>query len=152
METHTFAWRLFELLSPAALAGLTWLAVTAAQLFAARTKTEHVARVLFLVDDVVLAAAREVQQVLIERQKATSRSGDLTPEQSARAKQAALDNARSQLGTRGLADITATFGLDANAVDRMIATRVEAAVHRLRQAARTAADPGTAGDAVPWAA
>jgi hypothetical protein len=152
MDTPTFAWRLFELLSPVALAGLTWLSVKAAQLFAARIKSEHVTRVLLLVDNVVLAAAREVQQVLVDKLKAINPDGDLTSEQGAQAKQAALDSAKAQLGAQGLADIAATFGLDHGAVDRMLGTRVEAAVHRLKASTRVVQDPGTAGDAVPFAA
>jgi hypothetical protein len=152
MDTPTFAWRLFEMLSPAALAVLSWLAVKAAQLLTEKTKSEHVMRVLLLVDDVVLAAAREVQQVLVDRLKAASPDGNLSAEQSTQAKQAALDSAKAQLGPHGLADIATTLGLDGNGVERMLGTRVEAAVHRLKQATRTNGDPGTAGDAVPFAA
>jgi hypothetical protein len=152
MDTPTFAWRLFELFSPAALAGLTWLSVKAAQLFTAKIKSEHVTRVLLLVDDVVLAAAREVQQVLVEKLKATSRDGNLTTEQSAQAKQAALDSAKAQLGAQGLADVAATLGHDAGGVDRMLESRIEAAVHQLKRSTRVVPDPGTAGNAVPFAA
>lgn len=152
MDTPTFAWRLFELLSPAALAGLTWLSVKAVQLSAAKVKSEHVTRVLLLVDDVVLAAAREVQQVLVDKLKAASPDGNLTPEQGAQAKQAALDSVKAQLGTQGLADVAATFGHDAGGVDRMLGSRIEAAVHQLKRVTRVASDPGTAGDAVPFAA
>jgi hypothetical protein len=152
MDTTTLAWKLFELVMPLVALGLTWLSVKAAQLASAKIKTEHVARVLLLVDEAVLVAAREAQQVLVDQLKATSHDGKLTPEQRAQAKQAAMDSARSQLGPRGLADIASTYGLDADGVERMLATRIEAAVHRLKQAARTVADPGTAGDAVPFAA
>jgi hypothetical protein len=152
MDTPTFAWRLFELLSPIALVGLSWLSMKAAQLLTAKVKSEHMTRVLLLVDDVVLAAAREVQQVLVDKLKVASPGGELTPEQGAQAKHAALDSAKSQLGAQGLADITETFGLEPGAVERMLGTRIEAAVHRLKTRARAASDPGTAGDAVPFAA
>jgi hypothetical protein len=152
MDTPTFAWKLFELLSPILLAGLAWLAMKAGQLFNAKTRTEQVARALLLVDDAVLVAARGVQQVLVDQLKATSREGSLTPEQRAQAKQAAMESARSQLGPQGLADVASTLGLDANGVEQLLGARIEAAVHRLRQAARIAADTGTAGDAVPFAA
>src|SRR6185503_18511989 len=87
MDTPTFAWKLFDLLSPVLLAGIAWLAIEAAQLSAAQTRTEHVSRVLRLVDDAVLVAAREAQQVVVDQLKATSREGNLTPEQRAQAKQ-----------------------------------------------------------------
>lgn len=152
MDTPTFAWRLFELLSPAALAGLTWLAIKAAKLFTAKIKSEHVTRVLLLVDDVVLAAAREVQQVLVDKLKARNPDGNLTTEQSAQAKRAALDSAKAQLGTQGLADVAITFGYDAGGVDHLLGSRIEAAVHQLKRATRVIPDPGTAGDAVQFAA
>ena len=152
MDTSTFAWRLFELFSPTALAGLTWLSVKAAQLATAKIKSEHVTRVLLLVDDVVLAAAREVQQALVDKLKAASPDGNLTPEQGAQAKQAALDSAKAQLGAQGLSDVVATLGYDAGGVERMLGSRIEAAVHQLKRASRVAPDPGTAGDAVPFAA
>jgi hypothetical protein len=152
MDTNTFAWKLFALVAPFAALGLTWLSVKAAQLVAAKIKTEHVARVLPLVDNVVLAAAREMQQVLVDKLKATSRDGSLTPEQGAEAKQAALDSAKAQLGRHGLTDIASTLGIGAHGVDHLLAARIEAAVHRLKSPSPMNADPGTAGDAVPFAA
>jgi hypothetical protein len=152
MDTNTFAWRLFELVSPLAGVALTWLSVKAAQLAAAKIKSEQVARVLLLIDNVVLAAAREVQQVLVDKLKAASRDGDLTAEQGAQAKQAALDSAKAQLGPHGLADIAATLGLEPQGVDRLLGGRIEAAVHRIKASSRMSTDPGTAGDAVPFAA
>src|SRR4051812_14546593 len=152
MDTNTFAWKLFELVSPLVAIGLSWLSVKAAQLAAAKIKSEHVARVLLLVDNVVLAAAREVQQVLVDKLKATSRDGNLTPEQGTEAKQAALDSAKAQLGPRGFADVAATLGLERQGVDHLLGGRIEAAVHRIKASSRMNADPGTAGDAVPFAA
>jgi hypothetical protein len=108
--------------------------------------------VLLLLDNIVLAAAREVQQVLVDKLKAASPDGGLTPEQGTQAKQAALDSAKSQLGAPGLADVATTFRLDRSAVDRLLGTRIEAAVHRIKTSARPASDPGTAGGAAPFAA
>lgn len=152
MDAPTFAWRIFALFSPAALAGLTWLAIKAAQLSAAKIKSEHLKRVLLFVDDVVLVVAREVQQVRVDKLKAASPDGRLTTEQSAQAKQAALASAKALLGAQGLAEVAATFGYDDGGVDRMLGSRIEAAVHQLQRATRVAPDPGTAGAAVPFAA
>ncbi|TMQ08642.1 MAG: hypothetical protein E6J90_40010 [Deltaproteobacteria bacterium] len=152
MDTNTFAWKLFELVAPLAALGLTWLSIRAAQLAAAKIKTEHVTRVLLMIDGAVLTAAREMQQVLVDKLKATSRDGDLTAEQGAEAKQAALDSAKAQLGPYGLADVAATLGLDPRGVDRLLGARIEAAVHRIKMSSRMSTDPGTAGDAVPFAA
>ena len=152
MDTSTFAWKLFQTVSPFVAFALIWWAIKAAQLAAARTKTENVSRVLLLVDEVVLAAAREMQQLLVEKLKATSRDGDLTDEQGAEAKRAALESAKTQLGPHGLADVAATLGHDPRGVDRVLGGRIEAAVHRIKASSRMSTDPGTAGDAVPFAA
>ena len=152
MDTNTFAWKLFELVAPLAALGLTWLSIRAAQLAAAKIKTEHVTRALLLVDSVVRTAAREMQQVLVDKLKATSRDGDLTVERGAEAKQAALDSAKAQLGPYGLADIGTVLGLDRRGIDHLLGTRIEAAVHRLKSSSRMSMDSGTAGDAVPFAA
>jgi hypothetical protein len=152
MDTNTFGWKLFESVAPLAALGLTWLSIKAAQLAAAKTKTEQMSRALLLVDNVVLAAAREVQQLVMDKLKATSQDGSLTAEQGAEAKQAALDSAKAQLGQHGLADIAVTLGLEPEGVDRLLGGRIEAAVHRIKVSSRTSAGPGTAGDAVPFAA
>jgi len=115
-------------------------------------KNEQLKAVLLRLDDVVLAAVREAQQVLVDKLKATSADGALTPDQRTQAKQAALDSAKSQLGATGLAEVSKTFGLESAAVDKLLSTRVEAAVHHLEVQSRPALGPGTAGDAVPFAA
>jgi len=152
MDAPTFAWRLFELLAPVSLVGLTWLSVKAAQLSEAKMKREHLARALLLVDSSAFASAREVQHALVDRLKASSPGGKLTLDQGAQAKQAALDSAKAQLGEQGLADIAAALGHDPRGVERMLEIRIEAAVHQLRRATRVVPDLGTAGDAVPFAA
>src|SRR5262249_4340737 len=119
---------------------------------AAKIKSEHLTQVLLLVDDVVLVAAREVQQVRVDKLKAASPGGRLTLDQGAQAKQAALDSVKAQLGAQGLADIAAALGHDSRGVDRIVEIRIEAAVHQLKCATRVAPDSGTAGPAVPFAA
>ena len=151
MDTNTFAWKLFELIAPLAALGLVWLSTKAGQLAAAKGKTEHVTRALRMVDNVVLAATREIQQVLVDKLKASSRDGALTIEQGAEAKQAALDSAKAQLGRHGLTDVTSTLGLDSHGLNQLLAARIEAAVYSLKKS-RVNADRGTVGDAVPFAA
>jgi hypothetical protein len=152
MDTPTFAWRLFELLTPVSLVGLTWLSVKAAQLADVKVKHEHVARALLLIDSSVFAAAREVQHALVDGFKAASPGGKLTLDQGAQAKQAALDSVKAQLGAQGLVDIAAALGHDSRGVDRILEIRIEAAVHQLKRATHVAPDSGTAGPAVPFGA
>jgi len=152
VNMNTTAWNVFELLGPVLLAGLSWLSVKAAQLISVKVKNEQLKAVLLRLDDVILAAVREAQQVLVDKLKATSADGALTPDQRTQAKQAAIDSAKSQLGATGLAEVGKTFGLESAAVDKLLSTRVEATVHRLKAQSRPTLGPGTAGDAVPFAA
>ena len=151
MDTTVFAWTLFALLS-LVLAALVWVLMKAALLFAARTQSEQVTRALLLVDDVARAAAHEIQQVLVDDLKAGSADGRLTDNQAAQAQRAALASVKLQLGARNRAEFAKAFGLEPTSVDRVLAARIEAAVHRLKPAVRLASDSGTAGDAVPFAA
>ncbi len=148
---NAIGWKVFQLLSPVLLAGLSWLSVKAAQLISAKVKTEYLKGVLVRLDDAVFAAVREVQQVTVDDLKAASANGQLTPDERAKVKQAAIDTIKSHLGAKGIAEVANVLGLEDGAVDRLLTTRVEAAVHDIK-AARSSPAPGTAGDAVPFAA
>jgi hypothetical protein len=125
---------MLEVLSPVLLAALTWLAAKVAQLVHAKVKNECLRGVLVRLDDAVLAAVREVHQVTVEELKAASADGKLTPEERARVKQVAIDAVKSHLGKRGIGELAKVLGLGDGAVDRLLATRVEAAVHDLKRA------------------
>jgi len=152
MNADTIASNALTVLSPVLLAGLSWLSVKAAQLISAKVANERLRGILLRIDDAVVAIVREISQVWVSGRKAASPCGTLTPEQRAQAKQAALDSVMSQLGTKGLAEVEKVLGLAAEAVEAFLATRIEAAVHRLQTTAPPAQDAGTAGDAVPFAA
>lgn len=151
MDANTIGWKVFQLLSPVLLAGLSWLSVKAAQLISANVKNEYLRGVLVRLDDAVVAAVREVQQVTVDALKAASADGQLTPDERAKVKQAAIDSVKSHLGTKGIGEIASILGLEDGAIDKLLSTRVEAAVHDLKSA-RSSSGPGTAGDAVPFAA
>ena len=151
MDTTAFTWSLFALAAPV-LAALIWVLMRTAWFFAARTKSEQMTRALLILDEIARAAAHEIQQVLVEGLKASSPDGHLTEDQGAHAKRAALASAKSQLGPRGVSDVAAAFGFEPSRIDRVLEARIEAAVHLLKIAIRPASDPGTAGDAVPFAA
>jgi hypothetical protein len=121
-------------LSPVLLAALTWLAAKVAQLIHAKVRNEYLRGVLVRLDDAVLAAVREVHQVTVEELKARSADGKLTPEERARVKQVAIDAVKSHLGKRGIGELARVLGLEGGAIDKLLATRVEAAVHDLKRA------------------
>jgi len=112
---------------------------------------------LLWLDVVAVTATGAVQQVLVDRLKAASGDGMLTPDQRTAVKQAAIDSAKAQLGVRGLAELRAVLGFDAAQVETLLAAHIEAAVHhaawtRRYGPGRRRWDSGTAGDAVPFAA
>ena len=132
MNANTIASNALVVLSPVLLAGLSWLSVKAAQLISAKVANERLRGVLLRIDDAIVAVVREISQVWVSGLKSESPYGALTADQRAQAKQAALDRVMSQLGAKGLAEAQTVLGLAADAVETFLATRIEAAVHRLQ--------------------
>jgi len=134
MDKAELGLKILEVLSPVLLAALTWLAAKVAQFIHAKVKNEYLRGALARLDDAVLVAVREVHQVTVEELKATSADGKLTPEERARVKQVAIDAVKSHLGKRGIGELARVLGLEGGAIDKLLATRVEAAVHDLKRA------------------
>lgn len=130
-------WTIFEVLSPVLIAALTWVAAKVAQLITAKVKNEYLRGVLVRLDDAVLSAVREVHQVTVEALKSARADGQLTPDERAQVKQVAVDGAKSYLGSKGLAELAKVLGLDLGGVDKLLGTRIEAAVHDLKRARAT---------------
>ena len=149
---NTALWISFQIVWPLLLAGIIWVAARYSQLLAIKARNERMQGALLLVDIAAVTAMREVQQVFVDRLKATSGDGTLTPEQRTEAKAAAIASAKAQLGGRGLAELRHAFGFDAAEVEALLATRIEAAVQHGKALRRPSWDTGTAGDAVPFAA
>jgi hypothetical protein len=138
VDVAGIGWNLFQTLSPALLAGLSWLSLKATQLISAKVKNEYLKGVLLRLDDAVLAAVREVQQVVVDGLKAAS-SGPLTPAERIKVKQIALASIKSHLGQKGLSELAHIFGLEGGTLETVLTTRVEAAVHDLKVERRSAA-------------
>ena len=134
MDWKDIGLKTLEVLSPALLAAVTWAAAKGAQLITAKIKNETLRGILVRLDDAVLSAVREVQQVTVDAIKAASADGTLTPDEQAQVKQAAIASVKSYLGPKGIVEIAKVLGLDGIAVDALLATRVEAAVHDLKLA------------------
>jgi len=151
MDYGELGLKVLQILSPILLAALTWVAAKVAQYIQAKVKNEYLRGVLVRLDDAVLAVVREVQQVTVEAIKSASADGKLTPDERTRVKQAAIDSVKSHLGMKGLGELAKILGLDSGAVERLLSTRVEAAVHDLK-ASRANGAPATTEAAVPFAA
>lgn len=151
MDWNEIGWKVFQALSPLLLAALTWAAAKAAQLINAKVRGEYLRGVLLRLDDAVLAAVREVHQVTVEELKAASADGRLTPEERAKVKAKAIETVRTHLGTKGIAELAKVLGLDDGGLEKVLSTRIEAAVHDLKRAGANGS-AGLAGDALPFAA
>jgi len=122
-----------EALSPLLMAALGWVATRLAQLINARIRSEETRGVLLRVEQVVFGAVREVQQTLVDDIKAQSPDGRLRAFDRTRVKEVALATVRSELGPRGLDELSRVLGTAPEAIDQVLSTRIEAAVHEMRR-------------------
>jgi len=93
----------------------------------AKVKNESVAGVLERLTTLAFSVVTEIQQTIV------SGLGDkATPEELKKARDTAIATLRSHLGEKGLKEIMTVLGLaDAAAVDKLLITFVESAVHNL---------------------
>lgn len=124
--------RATEALSPLLLAALGWLSLQVAAFINTHVRNERLRGVLARVDDAVLVAVREIEQLYVSRLKNASADGELTADERKDAKDAAVTAARSYLGARGLVELGKVLGIPLDDVDRVVSARVEAAVYNLR--------------------
>lgn len=131
-----------QLLSPVLLAGLTWLVARAAALIRARVQNEFLRGVLVRLDDAVFTAVKDLQQTVVDEIKAASADGKISAAERQRIKVAAVTNVKSHLGPKGVVELGRILGLGAGALDGLMGSKVEAAVHDIRAAAN--GSPGAA--------
>jgi len=147
--------QVFQFLSPLVLGAITWVAAKLAQYISARVKNEYLRGVLVRLDDTVVSVVREIHQVTVDALKASSVDGKVPPGAREAIRNAALMAIKSYLGVKGLGQLARVLGLDGDAVDRLIGTKVEAAVHDLKTQQRLLNGvhaPGSVpGDALPLA-
>jgi hypothetical protein len=146
MDFTELALSALQILSPVLLAGLTWLAARVAALIRVRIESEYLRGALIRLDDAILTATKELQQTVVAEVKAAAADGKITPAERERIKRTAVTNAKSHLGPRGIAEIARVLGLPNGALDDLIGSKVEAAVHDLRLAANGHAANGVAAN------
>ena len=134
MKFSDIAVYILQIGSPLLIATLTWLASKLAQLIQARVKNEYLRGVFLRLDDAVLTVVREIHQVSVDALKSAAPDGKLTPEVKEMVKRAALEAIKKNLGANGVAQLVKVLGINTEAVDKLIGTRVEAAVHDLKHA------------------
>lgn len=134
MDTGSIGLKVLEILSPVLLAALTWAAAKLAQLIRAKVQNEYLKGVLVRLDDAVFTAVKDLQQSVVEQIKAASADGKITDEEKRQIKEKAMAAVKSHLGTRGLAEAAKILGLEGGALEGLLSSKVEAAVHDLRRA------------------
>mgnify|MGYP001577004250 FL=1 len=135
MDSGSIGLKVLEILSPLLLAALTWAAAKLAQLIRAKVQNEYLKGVLVRVDDAVFTAVKNLQQTVVEQIKAASADGKITDDEKKQIKDKALAAVKSHLGTKGLAEAAAVLGLGGGALEGLLSSKVEAAVHDLRRSA-----------------
>ncbi len=148
MDAGDIGLKALEILSPVLLAALTWVAAKLAQLVRAKVKNEYLRGVLVRLDDVVFTAVKDLQQTVVAEIKLASADGKITDAEKRRVKEQAIANVKSHLGTKGIGELAKVLGLDGGAIDGLLSSKVEAAVHDLRRAS-SATVAEVAGPLVP---
>lgn len=137
MDYGEFGFKVLQILSPILLAVLTWASIKATQYIQAKVKNEYLRGALTRLNDAVLTAVREVQQVAVEAIKAGRADGKLTADEKAAVKKAALDSVKSHLGVKGVDELIKILGLSDGSIDRLLESKIEAAVHALKSSNST---------------
>ena len=154
MQASDIGLGIFQMLSPVLLAAISWIAAKVGQLINAHVKNEYLRGVLMRLDDAVLSVVREVHQVTVAAIKEASVDGRLPPGARETVKNAAVARIQSYLGRKGLAEVARVLGLNLEGVDRLIGTKVEAAVHDLKVQQKVVNGvnlrDSPVGDAVPF--
>jgi hypothetical protein len=114
-------------------------------------QNESLKGVLVRLDDAVFTAVKDLQQSVVEQIKAANADGKITDDEKKQIKERALASVKANLGTKGLAEVARVLGLDGGALEGLLASKVEAAVHDLRRTAPVASGVPHGGTASPLA-
>jgi hypothetical protein len=99
-----------------------------ATFIAAHAKNTAVQGVLVRLNDAVETAVLALEQTMVMTAKAAAGGGKMPKEIAAQVKQAALDEVKSHLGDKGLAELQVILGVHKLDLDAFLATRIEATV------------------------
>lgn len=141
-------WTIYEMLAPILAAALTWVSAKLAGWIRAKTKNELAAGMLVRLQDSVVDAVKAVNQQTVEllgRAKHPHSPGGvkLTKTEANQLKKAAMEHVRAYWGEKGFKELMKVLGLGGvQQLDKVIATKIEAAVNDNKERARAAAaDP-----------
>ena len=121
-----------EILLPVLMAALTWGAARLASFINAKVKNEYLRGVLTRLDETVLAAVKEAQQVAVASLAAANADGVVTAEEKAKIKADVMAVVQSHIGKKGLAEVGKVLGLNDGTLSALLSTKIEAAVYDIK--------------------
>jgi len=125
--------QVLPLITPLVIAGLGYLSKLLADLIRAKTRNEYLSSVLVRLNVAVLDVVKAIEQNVVKEIKRANEDGKITDEEKQTIKSIALNSVKSYLGVKGLAQLGKILGLDSNAIDSMIETKIESAVLDLKK-------------------
>ena len=134
MDSLDIAPEALQILSPVLAAALAWLSAKLAALIRSKTDNAHLQGVLLRLDDAIFTAIKELQITVVDEAKALAADGKLSPAERQQVRSAAIANVKSHLGPKGLSEVRDVLGLTSASAESFLMSKVEAAVHDLRQA------------------
>jgi hypothetical protein len=120
-------------LSPLLLTLLTYGAARLNAWLNLRIKSEAVADALGRLNQTVLDAVKELDQLLVEEYKKRATDGKLTKGEVDELRDLAIENVKSYIGMKGVAELLKILGLTPKELDSRIGGRVDATVYELRR-------------------
>jgi len=122
-----------QLMSPVILLLIAWLSAKAAQWIGAHVQNTRTRAVLLRLNDAVTQAVTAIEQTAVAAAKKPNQNSKLTANAASAVKAAALDELKSHLGPKGVAEVIAVLGIDGSELDKFLSTRIEAAVYAEKQ-------------------
>jgi hypothetical protein len=133
MDTTSWAWKIFEIASPVITFLLTAALAAGVRWLSAHTQSEYLRQALVRLNDTVATAVKDVQQRTVDAIRKDAPDGKISPEQAAKIKADAIAIVKDQLGAKGLTQLATVLGISGGAIDALLGSRIEAAVHDLKE-------------------
>jgi hypothetical protein len=125
-----------EIILPLLMLVLTYASARFAAWLRRRIENEKIEEIFLRVNDAVLTAVRELQQILVDELKRANADGKIAPHEKDAIREKALENVKSYLGARGIKILMRVLGLTASGAERYLGAQVERAVFEERERAR----------------
>lgn len=133
MNATTILEQLLNVLLPLVLALLSWAGVYARTWIKQRVENEYAEGALLRLVDAVETTVKETQQTTIKEARRASEDGRITKEEALTIRDDAVARVRVYLGANGVKHLEKVF--DKDRVDAVIRSKIEAAVHDVKNGA-----------------